>query len=233
MTSFAVAIPFRDRGKDWRRPANLNRALEHWASLGIYAHVFDDGQTGDAQFNRSACYNAAAQQLRADVIVYAESDLIVSLNQIEQAVEMAAEKPGLVVPFSRFMAMTEADTELVRAHTIAPAEAQAEQVRGEYKSIGAVNVVSRASIEAIGQWPTEFSGAWYDDDACERAFRICCGPTRFVEGNGYHMYHLSGAQGSHLTPEDRAATERNKARYQLYRAAQTPERIRQLTAGGN
>jgi hypothetical protein len=65
-----------------------------------------------------------------------------------------------------------------------------------------------------------------------RAFEVAAGPTRCVNGPAYHLYHLPGWKGDHLTDEDRAATERNKARWQLYLGATSGERIRELTAGG-
>jgi hypothetical protein len=226
----AVVIPFRSRGTDWRREANLQRALEHWAGAGIYAHVFDDGRTGDQQFNRSACYNKAFRELNADVFVFSEADLLPPIRQVDDGIEMAREIPGLVVPFSRFMAITDRDSQRVREHLISPVEASAQQVRGNRESIGAVNIVSRETVEAIGQYDENFSGAWFDDDAMEIAFRICCGPTRFVEGNGYHLFHLPGT-GEHVTDADRAATAANQARHQLYLRAQTPADIRELTVG--
>lgn len=228
---FAVAIPFRDRGRDKNRPANLKRVVEHWRDAGVEPLIVSDGRHGDEQFCRSAAYNVAARETDADILVYSESDLIVPFGQILEGVQLAAAAPGLVVPFSRFMAMEPRDSEMVRQHVIPAASAFAQQMRGDRQSIGAVNIVSRESIDAIGQWPEEFEGAWFDDDACEMAFRTCCGPTRFVEGPGYHLYHLPGAQGEHLTDADRAATAANQARFELYRQAETPEHIRELTAG--
>ncbi|WPH57632.1 hypothetical protein [Mycobacterium phage WXIN] len=229
---FSVAIPFRDRGRDRNRPANLKRVVEHWRDVGVEPRVVSDGRSGDEQFCRSAAYNIAAREIDADILVYSESDLIVPFEQILEGVELAASAPGLVVPFSRFMAVEPRDSEMVRQHLIHPVTAFSQQVRGNCQSIGAVNIVSRASIDAIGQWPEEFEGAWFDDDACERAFQICCGATRFIDGDAYHLYHLPGAQGEHLTDADRAATAANQARFELYCQAETAERIRELTAGG-
>ncbi|QDF19991.1 galactosyl transferase [Mycobacterium phage ThetaBob] len=231
MTTVAFIVPFRDRGKDPRRPANLKRVTEHWNTCGQQVLVVDDGRTGDAQFNRSAAYNRAATQTTADVLVFTESDLIVPFAQIEQGIKLAVSAPGLVVPFSKFLAITEQDSIAVREHRLEPAAAQANQIRKDRQSIGAVNIVSRESLNLIGQYDEAFEGAWYDDDAMELAFRVCCGPTRFVDGPGFHLYHLSGGGGKHLTTADKAATERNKQRFDLYRAATTPERIRELTAG--
>lgn len=234
--NIAVIIPFRDRGRDPRRPANLARVLQRWRDFRITQDatvtVVDDGRCGYQSFNRSAAYNrGAAAHTAADVLVYSESDLLVDDDQILQACDQAASAPGLVVPFSRFMAITEEDSHRVRAHELAPEDAEANQICGDRQSIGAVNVVSRESLDLIGQYDEAFEGAWYDDNAMCRAFEVCCGPTRFIDGPGYHLYHLSGATGDHLTDDDRAATERNKARYQLYRQARTPEQIRELTTG--
>lgn len=231
---FQVVIPHRDRGRDWRRQANLESAVRWWRDLGIDPLVVDDGRSGDEQFNRSAAYNRGVRATSADVIVFSEADLLVPLTQIEQAVALAAERPGLVVPFSKFLAMEDEDSTLVRGRILKPSEASSEQIRGDNQSIGAVNVVSRRSVEMIGQYDEAFDGAWFDDDATEMAFRVCCGPTRFVNGPGYHQYHLPNVgDAENVTDDDRAATERNKARWELYRRAITPERIRELTAGGS
>lgn len=227
----AVVTAFRDRGRDPNRPANLKRVCEHWAESPWEHIVVDDGLTGSASFNRSSAYNRALDMTHADILVYSEADLLPPFDQIERGIEKAAAAPGLVVPFSRFMEITEADSIKVRNHELEPHDAESHQVRGDYKSIGAVNIVSRESIAAIGRWPTEYAGAWFDDDACEHAFRVCCGPTRFEDGPAFHLYHLSGGHGAHLTAEDKAATARNKRRYRQYLAATTPEQIRALTLG--
>lgn len=231
MTTVAIVIPFRDRGSDNLRCANLVRVMDHWRYYNAELHVVSDDRAGVDSFNRSAAYNAGARLTDADVIVYAESDLLVDYWNITRAVELAAAAPGLVIPFSRFMAINQLDSTLVRTHVVAAPHIAATQIRGERKSIGAINVVSRKTLDLIGQWDETFDGAWYDDDAMARAFEICCGPIRFVDGPAWHLYHLSGARGPHLTDEDRAATTRNAARYKLYRDATTPERVRELTAG--
>ena len=235
MTDFTVIIPYRDRRKDWRRQANLDSAVCWWREQGcIEPIIVDDGRRGSAQFNRSAAMNRGAALADTDIIVFSEADLLVPFDQILEGVKLAAEKPGLVVPFSRFMAMTEVDTNLVRERTLHPADAEADQVRGDCQSIGAVNIVSRESIAAIGQFDEQFDGHAYDDDATEYAFRTCCGPTRFVEGPGWHQHHMPGA--FYATPAsteaDLAATERNRCRWRIYQRANTPEKIRRLTAGG-
>lgn len=229
----AVIIPFRARtGGDPLRKANLKCVIEHWSRYDCDVQVVDDGRTGDQQFNRSAAYNRGAKAATADVLIFAESDLIVSHDQISRAVTMAADAPGMVVPFSWFMAIDEYDSRLVRAGKADPVDCAATLVKGHRNSIGAVNVLSRLTLDlAGGGYDEKFEGAWYDDDAMKIAFDMTAGPTRFVEGSGYHLWHLSGGRGGHLSRADRAATSRNRLRLQQYRQAHTAGFIRMLTQG--
>lgn len=233
MTDFEVVIGHRDRGKDWRRQANLDSAVQWWRDCGIEPLIVDDGRSGDAHWNRSAAYNRGMAITSADVVVFSEADMLIPVGQILKGVELAAESPGLVIGFSQFLAMEESDTELVRQRAITPAQAASQQVRGDCQSIGAVNITSRASVAMVGRFDEGFEGHAYDDDATELAFRICCGPTRFVTGPGWHQYHVPGAfyATPESTAEDREATERNRLRFELYRQARTPDEIRALTLG--
>jgi hypothetical protein len=229
----AIVIPFRDRGNDPLRPANLRCVIEHWDGCDMPVWLSDDGRVGDAQFNRSQAYNRGAWFVDADVVVFAEADMLVPYSQIRQAVAMAAAAPGLVVPFIQYRYLTPEDSCLVRAHDIKPGECIPESTMDNGESIGAINVVSRETLDAIGRWDEVFEGAWYDDVAMKIAFEVCAGLTRWVDGPAWHLWHKPGLGGSHLTAEDEAATARNKERLELYRQATTPERIRELTAGGH
>jgi len=229
----AIVIPFRDRGMDPLRPANLRCVIQHWDSCDVPVWLSDDGRVGDAQFNRSQAYNRGAWFVDADVVVFAEADMLVPYNQIQQAVAMAAAAPGLVVPFIQYRYLTPEDSGLVRAHDIEPGDCIPESIMDNGESIGAINVVSRETLDAIGQWDEVFEGAWYDDVAMKIAFEVCAGPTRWVDGPAWHLWHKPGLGGSQLTEEDKAATARNKGRLELYRQASSRERIRELTAGGH
>ena len=236
MTDFALVIAHRDRGRDPNRAANLESAVRWWRDYGIEPLVVDDGRSGDDHWCRSAAYNRAARMVDADIIVYSEADILIDLDQILAGVRLARRRPGLVVPFSRFMAMTEHDTDLVRRRVIDPSQAAAKQVRRERTSIGAVNIVSRRTLDLVGGgYDERFEGHAYDDDAMEWAFRHTCRPTRFVDGPAWHQWHVPGAY--YATPEsteaDLAATERNRQRWNLYRRTTDPDRIRALIRGAD
>lgn len=224
----SVIIPFRDRGTDPLRKANLTRVLEHWAGWDV--HVVDDGRTGNAQFNRHAAYNQGAALTTADILIYAESDMLIDHDQIRQAIA-AAQQPGLIVPFTERHELNSQDSEQVRAHTVKPHTCTAQVVKPKPRRIGAINVISRDTLTAVGQWDEQFEGCWWDDRSMHIAFDLCTAPTRWIDGPSWHLYHLPGYQGSHLTGADKVATARNKRRWQRYTQARTPEQIRQLTAG--
>lgn len=223
-----VVIGFRDRGRDYRRVANLTRVLRHWRGCGYPVVLTCDGRAGDAQFNRSAAYNRGAAH--GEVIVYAEADMLLPHSQVREAVGLAADAPGLVVPFTTYHYLSDADSSDVRAGR-QPEDCVAESVRDHGVSVGAVGVVSRVTLDAVGRWDEAFEGSWYDDTAMRRAFELAAGPTRWVSGPGYHLYHLPGWTGEHLTDADRAATASNKARLELYEQAETADDIRALTTG--
>lgn len=231
MENVALIIPFRDRGHDPLRAANLEAVLSYWKGYGSEVHVVSDGGSGDDQFNRSAAYNAGAELTDAEVLVYTESDMLLDYDQIDAAVDRALRRPGLVVPFTSYRYLSPEDSAAVRGYEKFPEECVPESTMENGRSIGAVNVVSRETLARVGQWDTCFSGSWYDDNAMHRAFELTCGLTRWIEGAAYHLYHLPGWKGDHLSDEDRAATERNRQRFELYRSATTPERIRELTSG--
>lgn len=230
MPNVAVVIPYRDRGCDPLRGENLKRVLRHWDGFAEIC-VVNDGRSGSAQFNRSAAYNRGSALTTADVIVYAESDMIIDRAQINEAVLLAAESPGLVVPFTEYHYLNPSDSTDVRETMLDAATCVAQFVRDNGTAIGAINIVSRETLDAVGQWDEAFEGNWYDDTATQIALEMCAGPTRWVPGPAYHLYHLPGWTGEHLTAEDKAATAANKTRLALYQRAVDADEIRELTTG--
>lgn len=228
----AFVVPFRDRGTDPLRQANLDYVVDYLTGLDLGpVSVCSDGLDGDAQFNRSRAYNNGLALIDADVFTFCESDMIVSKHQLTEGISLADQAPGLVVPFISYYYISNADSMMIRNGTQQPHESVPESVMDFGSSVGAVNTLSRGTIAAIGQWDEIFEGSWYDDRAMALAFTKCCGPTRFINGVVRHLYHLPGWEGPHLTTGDKAATRRNRERLRLYMRASTPARVRELTAG--
>lgn len=227
----AIVIPYRDRGTDPLRAANLHHILKHWATFPADVHVIDDGRVGTEQFNRSAAYNRGRTAAgNVDIIVYAEADMILGHHNLQRAIDRA-KQPGLVVPFTEYRYLSPRDSELVRSETKPVTNCAPQQVMKNGTSIGAINVVSQQTLDLVGQWDEHFEGSWWDDTAMKRAFDIAAAPTRWITGPAWHLYHLPGWTGDHLTDADKAATIANQNRWGLYKEATTATEIRNLTAG--
>lgn len=226
-----VIIPYRDRGGDHFRQANLIRVLAQWRAYDMLATVVGDDRDGKDQFNRSRAYNNGRKLwAEADVLVFAEADMLIEYGSIMHAIEAARKETGLVVPFTTYYALTPTASEDVRFYLLEPEDAAYEFMMGNGASIGAINVVSRETMDLIGQFDESFEGNWFDDDAMKIAFERLAGPTTWIHGPAWHLYHLPGHRGEHLSAADRAATEMNRRRLTKYRLA-SPERLHALLAG--
>jgi hypothetical protein len=226
-----IVIPWRVRGRDTLRIANLHVVARQWRDHGYAPLIVGDGRSGQAPFNRSAAYNLAVSMCpTTEVFVFAESDMLIDLPQVKQAITLAADEPGLVVPFTQYRYLSAKDSVEVRGG-VDPHNCDPESIMDNGESVGALNVVSRETVDLTGGFDEGFRGSWHDDIAMEKAFRICAGPTRWIDGPAFHLYHLPGWTGDHLTDEDRAATRANKERWDLYQAADTAEELRQLVTG--
>lgn len=241
----AFVVPFRDKGTDPCRLANAKRVFYYLRNLDLGTVLLsDDGRKGDDPFNRSAAYNRGLdadhfdQRQRpvrewADVVVFYESDMIAPRDRLVGAIADASDVPGLVVPFTEYRALSPEHSEDVR-YGADPAWFEPAHVMSG--SMGAVNVVSRATLDAVGQWDECFEGHAYDDNAMERAFAVATGrPTRFIPGPAWHLWHIPGAGPTpggadvNASEREKAATEANRLRWLRYQAATTPDQIRALT----
>lgn len=230
-TKVAMIVPFRDRGLDPLRRANLDLVQAWWFGHQLEIQIVDDGLSRGAQFNRHRAYNRAVEMNpEADVFVFTEADMLIHPDQIREAVELALEKPGLVVPFTQYRYLSKKVSEFLRnawydmdAKELArwwalPTtdlnsifDMRAEKTMENGKSIGAVNVVSRETLEITGGFTEATHGNWYDDNIIEEGFAFLTkSKTRWVKGPAVHLYHLPGWTGDHLSEADREATARNK-----------------------
>lgn len=232
MTTYII-IPFRDRGIDPRRAANLEVVQAWWYAHGFEPKIIHDGLDGDVQFNRHRAYNRAVSRNpgpNTDVFVFTEADMLIHPDQIRAAAERARREPGLVVPFTQYRYLSDEMTDALRnwyhddpsketsewwslpAHSPSGVFGMLpEYTMDDGKSIGAVNIVSRRTLDITGGFTELTSGNWYDDNIIEEGFTFLTGnKTRFVDGPAVHMYHLPGTKGDHVTEADRKATQHNK-----------------------
>lgn len=230
MSKQKVFIPFRDRGLDPRRGANLEVVQAWWFTHGFDPVIVSDGLEGDAPFNRHRAYNRAVSgNPDVEVFVFTEADMLIHPDQITEAIALATTQTGLVVPFTQYRYLSDSTTGIVRDgyHDLTPEDLvdwwgrstedhfgvfqfNPESVMDDGDSIGAVNVVSRATLNLTGGFTEATAGNWYDDNIIEEGFAYLTNPTRWVKGPAVHLYHLPGWTGDHLSEADRAATRKNK-----------------------
>ena len=240
MTKAVVVIPFRDKG-DTARKANLARVLTHLDSITDAGVIVVTDGFPDGPFNRSAAYNRgmALAPADTDVFVFHEADMLIGHAALYDAIAEAQHQPGMVVPFSEYRYLSLEDTIKVRDGED-PRNCTAEHVMADCRSNGAVNVLSRTSLQMVGCWDETFSGWGFDDRAMARAFEVATGsPTRYITANAYHLWHTPGWSvesrfkgGANIPPHEHAATIANESRYRRYKKARSPAQIRALTAGG-
>lgn len=240
MTAARILVPWRDKGDPWRQ-ANLAVVLTHLSRLDVApVEVVSDGREGCAPFNRSAAYNRGAALCDpGEVMVFHEADMLLPRAQLLDAIALAGEAPGMVVPFDTYRYLSRDETIRVRQGAD-PIASPAEHVMADGRSNGAVNVISRVTLDAVGRWDEEFSGWGFDDRAMAHAFHVATGVrTRYIPGPGTHLWHVPGWSessrfrgGARIDPAEQVATEINEHRFHRYRDAHTPEKIRALTAGG-
>lgn len=238
MTDVAVVVPWRDKGNP-RRRANLRRVLRELEAAPWPVHVVEDGRPATAPFGRQHAYNRGMRLHPADVWIFCEADMLTPLDQLHRAAEWATDAPGLVVPFSVRHELGAEDSIDVVAGSL---PSDYEPARSMPRSFGAVNIVSAETMTAVGRWDENLNGHGYDDTAMREAFRVATGnETRYVDGPAWHLWHPQGyspweksgphADPANYAPDDVAATETNRRRFLAYRAATTPDEVRDLTSG--
>lgn len=228
----AIIIGYRDRGTDPLRRANLDYVLDYWKPYGLPIHVVDDGRQGNEQFNRHAAYNKGAAQTDADILCFVESDMIIPFARMDTAIDWATHQPGLVVPFEERHEFGPRESEAIREGRLDYRTARADIIKPKPRRTGAINVISRHTFDLVGRYDEAFEGHGWDDRSMHIAFDRCAGPTRWLDGPSWHLYHLPGFGGQHLSPQDKAATERNRRRFRLYQLADA-QGIRELTSEPN
>lgn len=174
-------------------------------------------------FNRSRAYNHGMAQVDADTYLWNEADAVLPLAQIEEAVRLANESPGNIIPFTERHELDPAQTRSVLHQGVDPFALRGNAaIFGDRFTIGQQGVTSRETIDLVGgKWDEGFSGWGYDDNAMHHIFATLAGPPRWVEGKGMHLYH----QGAFVSPspEQALATQRNAQRFNNLCAMSTDE----------
>ncbi len=220
-----VIIPYR-KGCPWR-DRSLPVVQRWWETIcpDWPVSVADDGGT---PFSRGGSLNLGVEYSGVDVIVAADSDLLIGHTQIRRAVELAAETAGLVQPFDRLDRYSENATRRLweapwRAFdgTFTPMTSWGRNV---VPLVGGINVLSRETWELAGGWLPGFRGWGHEDVAFEAQCSTLAGPTRHVAGTVAHLAHPIAARDRDQANNDLAV--------RVMAATGDPEAMRKVIADG-
>lgn len=188
-----VVIPHR--ATDPTRSANCAVVANWWAeAMRLRVNLCDDPNPGG--FNRGRALNAGVRALgaeRFDVLVLADGDLIPDRGSIEQAIGAVAagSAPGYVVPFTEVRYLSQGSTAAVVDGDEAPHDGEVEGV-WDRLSTGGINVVRVETFERVRGFDPRFTGWGFEDAAWDIAVSTLVGPTRWIPGAVYHLWHPPG-----------------------------------------
>ena len=184
-----VVIPYVDRGVPERQ-----QALKF--VVGRLAELLPDADVGLFKadpFSRAAAINNGVREAPHDaIIVQSDPDSLVPAPQLHEAIDLAGQEDGLVLPFSRHLYLNAERSAWAVGWGIDSAFAELGPPDCEFSGeggVGNVTVFSRATWEAAGGLDERF-GTWGGEDA---AFSYAChwliGPFRRLAGPMYHLWH--------------------------------------------
>lgn len=197
--TFSVVCAWSDLGDPHRRAS-------HAWTRSYWRHHFPDAELVEAApdpFTRASGLNAAVQLASRDVILQADPDTVVPVEQAREAVRLAEEANGLVVTYSEYLYLSEEATKRLHAHRLSSLPnfgAEDCEFSGE-GGAGPVTAFSRRTWELARGYDERF-GLWGGDDA---AFAFACeafaGPGRRVVGPAVHSWHPRLPESVPGTPE--------------------------------
>ena len=185
--SFSIVCAWRDYGDEYRRAS-------HAWTRSYWRHHFPDAELVEAApepFTRAAGLNAAIRIAKHDVILHADPDTVVPVEQAREAVRLAAEADGLVVPYDRYLYLNAHATKILHSRPLdaMPAFGDGDCEFSGTGGAGPVTAFSRRTWELARGYDERFA-VWGGDDA---AFAYACdayvGPMRRLAGPAVHSWH--------------------------------------------
>jgi predicted glycosyltransferase involved in capsule biosynthesis len=203
----AVCVPWR--AGDPSRERNVAYVRRFWERLGWPVIL---GDTRHQTFNRSAARNMAARQSSADLLVFADADIIGEPAVILAAAVHALEHETAVWPHTVTHLLSRQDTKKVHDGADPAAFRGARLFKG---SPAGILIVHRDLYETVGGWDDGFDGGWgFEDVAFAWTLRTLADTRRF-DGRLTHLWHPTA-------PEKQSAIAYrtpNRARRDLYHQA--------------
>jgi hypothetical protein len=208
----SVVIPFRPRDPIRDR----NRVyVEDWLdrALGEPDTVLADDPGRD--FNRGRALDAGVPAATGDLLVLADADLIVPAHNLWAGVEAVENGAAMVVPFTRREELTAEATAKVLAGAAPEGLWGPEHLEYvmENRGTGGINILTRATFEAVGGFDPRFAGWGYEDSAFADAVETLVGRVEWLTGTAVHLWHPQDPTRSHPDPAVASASVELCKRY--------------------
>lgn len=217
--STAVILAYRDNGCEHRQAA-YRYVTDHVWSAFDEVRVCDSGAT---PFSRGASFNQGADRLQADVLVFADADVVVEVEALRQAVTHAYVLGVTAYPYREYVRLTREATDTYMAHQLLPADERhpfAEWT--EPNSVGGCFVVRRSAYLACGGCDPRFVGWGFEDVAWSAVSATLLGEHVRERGSLLHLWHpWDGYSGGNTSksPAERAVYDANVALCDRYTGA--------------
>lgn len=148
-----------------------------------------EGDHLEGPFNRSAALNDAASRAGDwDVAILLDSDVLVDLNRVRQAVTLAEQTGRVVHPFREWRGLKPQMTEKVLSGY--RGDWSRNGIHQTYRTnISACVVVPRAVWGATGGFDERFQGWGWEDSAWMWAVKALTGGHLRIKGELWHLWH--------------------------------------------
>lgn len=227
----SVLIPFRS--DDGWRDALLNWTIRWW-QVNFPAVEIVVADTDHELFNRGAARNEAARHATGDVLVIADADTIPQADAVRASVELVAsgEAPWVIpydgAPDGRYYNLSESATRRRLRFAPDPATPIGEPWDPDDIEFKLVSWAGCLIVPAEGFWKAggypELELWGYEDDCARTAFDVMVGPHVRVPGFAVHLWH----ECSNSDRFDNPGIAGNRAVYDEYRSARSPQRMAQV-----
>ena len=201
----AVVLAYRDIGCPHRQAA-CAYVLEHvWKSYDI--HVCDSGQQ---PFSRAGSFNQGALQSDADVLVFADADVVPEEAAIENAIRHAYVLGTTAYPYREYIRLGATATLVLETEHSQATDmmVRADPRWAEWKqmnSVGGVFVVRRDLYLEAGGCDPRFVGWGFEDVAWSAVSATLLGDHVREDGSLLHLWH---PWDPHSGPAEKTGAER-------------------------
>lgn len=231
MSKDRIIIPFRDRGGDPHRKANLDVVMGWWYTHGFEPVLIDDGLEGSVPFNRHRAFNRAVERFpETEVFVFSNADLLIHPSAIRESMDYAEQGRHIVVPFITRLNFSSESSEYLRNEYRDSGADQLvewwdlpetdhrsvfwmtpETVLEGGEDLGSAYVVHADTLRSLGGFPETLSGGVHEHDIIsEGTYFLRKKPISILLSRAVHLHHHPAWPDKHQTEEDRRVTSANR-----------------------